>query len=76
MTDYTPRPVRNYEADIDGAMAGCYRCQGFTPEEREAHKTRVMAEVIAKQSTPPNLLPETVWPNGRFRTPKRKQMRR
>jgi len=76
MTDYTPRPVRDYEADIDHAMADCYRCQGLTPEQREQHKTKCMAEVIAKQSTPPNLLPETVWPNGRFRTPKRKQTRR
>lgn len=75
MTPYTPRPPRDYEADLDAAMSDCYRCQGFTPEQRAQHKTRCMREVIAKQTQPPNLLPETVWPNGRFRTPKRKQTR-
>lgn len=52
---------RDIEADVDRAMAECWKCRNLSPAEREAHKAQTLLDILAKQSRRPRLLPASAW---------------
>lgn len=55
------RRQRDYVAEVDRIMADCWKCARLTPQQREQHRQKALEQILRKQSTPPPLLPESVW---------------